>query len=131
MKKSMKIGLGIATVSAMLLLTGCGAEKISDTALSYRNTDLNQDASTPKVEYLKNAAGSGVRLKRGFQDAPPMIPHDTEGMLPITRKNNACLGCHMPDVAKSMNATPIPKTHFIRFSHNSIIVRAMKTGVAE
>jgi cytochrome c-type protein NapB len=122
MKKLMKMGLGIATVSAMLLLTGCGAERISDTALSYRNTDLNQKGATaPKVEYLKNAAGSGVRLKRGFQDAPPMIPHDTEGMLPITKENNACLGCHLPNVAKAVKATPVPPSHFTNFRPNTSI----------
>ena len=44
-----------------------------------------------------------------------MIPHDTEGMLPITIDNNQCVGCHMPEVAVGMNATPIPKSHFTNF----------------
>jgi len=35
--------------------------------------------------------------------------------LPITKNNNACLGCHMPEVAKSMGATPIPPSHFTNF----------------
>jgi len=36
-------------------------------------------------------------------------------MLPITIDNNQCVGCHTPGVAESMNATPIPKSHFTNF----------------
>jgi cytochrome c-type protein NapB len=38
-----------------------------------------------------------------------------EGLLPITAANNACLGCHMPDAAKNVGATPIPESHFVDF----------------
>jgi len=44
-----------------------------------------------------------------------MIPHDTEGMLPITTNNNQCVGCHMPAVAASINATPMPMSHYTNF----------------
>lgn len=44
-----------------------------------------------------------------------MIPHDVEGMLPITIDNNQCTMCHEPAVAPSMGATPIPKSHFTSF----------------
>jgi len=44
-----------------------------------------------------------------------MIPHSVEGLLPITKNNNACLGCHMPNVAKGVGATPIPPSHFVNF----------------
>jgi cytochrome c-type protein NapB len=49
-----------------------------------------------------------------------MIPHSVEGLLPITAKNNSCTGCHMPEVAPAMKATPIPKSHFVNFrpKHN-------------
>ena len=56
-----------------------------------------------------------VQNKRAFENAPPMIPHDTEGMLPITIDNNQCTSCHDPMVAESMGATPIPKSHFTSF----------------
>ena len=114
MKKLTKVGISVAIGLAMFILSGC-ANKVSDTELSYRNSDLLANPGTPKVEYLKNAPGSGVKLKRGFQDAPPMIPHDVEGMLPITKNNNACLGCHLPDAAKAVKATPVPPSHFTNF----------------
>ena len=44
-----------------------------------------------------------------------MIPHSVEGLIPITKMNNQCLGCHMPEVASSVGSTPIPATHFTNY----------------
>jgi len=44
-----------------------------------------------------------------------MIPHDVEGMLPITIDNNQCIMCHEPAVAQSMGAVPYPKSHLTNF----------------
>ena len=33
------------------------------------------------------------------------------GLIPITADNNMCVTCHMPEVAKDVGATPIPKSH--------------------
>jgi len=43
-------------------------------------------------------------------------------MLPITIKNNACTGCHAPEVASSMGALAYPKSHMTDFRP--------KTGIA-
>jgi cytochrome c-type protein NapB len=61
------------------------------------------------------------RFERSYENAPPLIPHSVDGLLPITRNNNACLGCHMPEVASSMGATPIPKTHFMDFRSQKML----------
>jgi len=124
--------LTVGLFTATLLLAGCGettpAKKevvkptISEESLGLRKTSLyEEDDKTQghKAQYSKTYAGSGHKIKRAFQDAPPMIPHDTEGMLPITIHNNQCIGCHMPDVAASMGATPIPESHFINFRPKS------------
>jgi len=37
--------------------------------------------------------------------------YDLEGLIPITADNNMCVTCHMPEVAKDVGATPIPKSH--------------------
>ena len=49
-----------------------------------------------------------------------MIPHDLEGLMPITTDNNMCISCHMPEVAEGIGATSIPKSHLysIRFSED-------------
>ncbi len=92
-------------------------KEVTELALGLRKTDLYSESdATPNVtDYSRPAAGSSQRFERAFENAPPMIPHDIEGMLPITTGNNSCTGCHMPDVAASMNATPIPKSHFASF----------------
>jgi len=49
-----------------------------------------------------------------------MIPHSVDGLLPITQNNNQCIGCHMPDVAKGMGATPIPVSHFTNYRPTTV-----------
>ena len=47
-----------------------------------------------------------------------MISHNLDGMLPITRDNNACTSCHLPEIAEAVAATPMPKSHFYNFREN-------------
>lgn len=63
------------------------------------------------INWTKPAAGEAQRYERSFENAPPMIPHDLEGLIPITADNNMCVTCHMPEVAKDVGATAIPKSH--------------------
>jgi len=124
MKLLSKVTLGLVT--AALLFTGCnegstatptGVAKadITEESLGLRKTDLYTETGTSasKTEYRTAGAGSSDKIARAFQDAPPMIPHDVSGFLPITRSNNACVGCHAPEIAPAMGATPLPKSHFL------------------
>ena len=97
--------------------TSTPTQEVSEESLGLRKSDLySEDSTKPqKVAYTKSAPGESKRFDRAFENAPPMIPHSVDGLLPITKNNNACLGCHMPDVAPSMGATPIPPTHFTNF----------------
>lgn len=116
MKIISKITIGFA--AAAMLVIGCSAPTVSEESLGLRKTDLYSEQNSTRgdmTKYGTSAAGSGHKIPRAFQDAPPMIPHDIEGMLPITIDNNQCTGCHMPEVASSMGATPIPKSHFTNF----------------
>ena len=90
---------------------------ISEDYLGLRKVDLySEDTVEPNgTAYSTDYAGGSKKLKRSFQDAPPMIPHSVEGMLPITIKNNQCTGCHMPVVAASVGATAIPVSHMTNF----------------
>jgi cytochrome c-type protein NapB len=124
--------LGITLVTAVLLLTACSdasspavaakksvtQEVVSEESLGLRKTNLYEESAQTvgdKAVYATDAAGTSKKIARAFQDAPPMVPHDVEGMLPITINNNACTGCHMPEVASAMGATPIPTSHFTNF----------------
>ena len=69
------------------------------------------DIKLADINWTKSAAGESKRYDRSFENAPPLIPHDLEGLIPITADNNMCVSCHMPEVAKDVGATPIPKSH--------------------
>ena len=154
MKMISKIGIGLAT--ATLLFVGCGespaapaAQKaahqeeagtgqykgiqvIHENSLGYREASLynEKNEGVPEVNYNSAAPGTSNKIQRAFQDAPPMIPHDTTGMLPIQKDNNQCLQCHMPDVASAMGATPIPESHFLNMRPvNKIVDGKLVNGV--
>ncbi len=139
-----KITIGLIT--AGLLFVGCGdtgtagnevvGKTVTEESLGLRKTDLYSETSETQGEvaqYGTGVAGSGRTIKRAFQDAPPMIPHDTEGMLPITISDNQWVGCHSPDVAESVGATPYPSSHTTDFRAATSIAndgRIAKNGVA-
>jgi len=96
---------------------------VTEEALGLRKVDLySEDTAEPaKTDYKRPAPGSSQKFERAFVNAPPMIPHDVEGLLPITKANNSCLGCHMPEAAKGMGATPIPASHFTDYRPNTVM----------
>jgi nitrate reductase (cytochrome), electron transfer subunit len=115
--KLTNLTLGIIT-AATLLVVGCtAANTVSEESLGLRTTNLysEKDTVADKTQYKTQAAGTSTKIARAFENAPPMIPHDVEGLLPITIDNNQCISCHEPAVAESMGATPIPKSHFTNF----------------
>ncbi len=116
LKKSWVGLLSLVAIAAVGCASGAG-NSISEESLGLRKTNLySEDKVTPPpVKYTDAAPGTAKKFDRSYENAPPLIPHSVEGLLPITKNNNACLGCHMPDVAKSMGATPIPPSHFTDF----------------
>ncbi len=90
---------------------------VSEEALGLRKTDLytEEKASGVKTDYERPSPGASTKFERAYKDAPPMIPHSLEGLLPITKESNQCLGCHLPEVAPSVGATPIPASHFTNY----------------
>jgi len=124
----MKLGkLGIltfiATITATILFAASEPKTIDEDSLGLRKVDLlSEDKAAPaETQYGTSQPMSGYKIERAYQNAPPMIPHDVEGLLEITPSNNACMGCHEPAVAESMGATPIPKSHYIDFRPKNII----------
>ena len=114
----MKLGkLTLAITLAASILMAANTKTIDDDSIGLRKVELlSEDKAAPsETKYGTSAPMSGYKIDRAYQNAPPMIPHDVEGMLNITRDNNACIGCHDAAVAESMGATPIPKSHYIDF----------------
>ena len=115
----MKLGkLALAITVATTILFAANAPKtVTEDSLGLRKVDIySEDKAAPaETKYGTSAPMSGYKIERAYQNAPPMIPHDVDGLLEITPSNNACIGCHEPAVAESMGATPIPKSHYIDF----------------
>ena len=90
---------------------------ISEESLGLRKTNIyTENGTTPdKTKYTEAAPMTSTKFPRAFENAPPMIPHNIEGMLPITLNSNQCMGCHMPEIASSVGAVAIPASHFSSF----------------
>ena len=114
--KLVKLTLAI-TVAATILFAANTKNVIDDDSIGLRKVDLlsEEKAAPDETKYGTSQPMSGYKIDRAYQNAPPMIPHDVEGMLDITPNNNMCIGCHDVAVAESMTATPIPKSHYIDF----------------
>ncbi len=96
-------------------------KEVTEEMLGLRKTTLfDENVEPAKTDYDRGAPGASERFERAYVNAPPMIPHSVDGLLPITGKDNKCLGCHMPNVAKSMGATPIPPTHFTNYRPTTV-----------
>lgn len=98
-------------------------DSITEKELGLRKTDLysEEKAEGSKSDFSRPDAMTSTKFERAFSDAPPMIPHSVDGLLPITKNNNQCISCHMPDVAKSMGATPLSDTHFTNYRPHTIM----------
>ena len=76
------------------LADGKGAEDL--TIIRGASDVLDEDeVKLIDINWTLPAAGEAQRYERAFENAPPMIPHDLEGLMPITTDNNMCISCHM------------------------------------
>jgi cytochrome c-type protein NapB len=122
--------IALSLVAGTALFVGCAsddnvsaAKKVSSEQLSYRSAPLNANVETPKVVYSNAAAGTSKKIKRAFQDAPPMIPHSVEGMLPITKDNNQCITCHVDSAPYDKSIPSVPVSHMTNFRPDTKIAK--------
>ena len=113
----------ISIAASVMILTGCNQSNTSTNSVSksvevtgIRKASLDKDSQNlPEIQYTSQAPipGKVKPFKKSYFTAPPMIPHSIAGMTPITVKNNMCLNCHLPQNAKALHVTPMPKDHFV------------------
>jgi len=98
-------------------------KEVTEEALGLRKVDLySEDKAAPvAADFDRPAPGASTKFERAYVNAPPMIPHSVDGLLPITQNNNQCLGCHMPEAAAGVGATPIPPSHFINYRPETVL----------
>lgn len=112
--KLTKIALGL-TAAAAIFVVGCASNQMqTEESLGLRKTDLYSESNTTgdRTMYSKDAAGSSKYIDRAFENAPPMIPHTVEGMLPITISSNQCATCHVDSAPYDKTIPSAPKSHF-------------------
>lgn len=110
------LGLGLA-----LCLGPAGAEKgpgeqaIPDREIGLVAGGVLEVPSPDPVRVESGAPGENSPLPRAYPGAPPRIPHAVADLLPITRRDNLCIDCHLVEEAGEGEPTPIPRSHKIDF----------------
>lgn len=68
---------------------------------------------SPRFDYPAEAPGDSKRLPRPWAGAPPLVPHSLDGLLPITREENACTLCHATE-GDADGPPAVPASHVLR-----------------
>ena len=84
---------------------------VTDDELSYRNEPLMDPSDTPVPSFAAADPGDAELMSRAFENSPPLIPHNTDDLLPISIGDNQCLDCHLPENAEDSGATATPASH--------------------
>lgn len=87
---------------------------IDEDKLGFIDADVESEDTNLKsmAEYGTDVPGQSETMERAFENAPPLIPHTTLNFFPITRDNNICFSCHLPERVEETGAVPISPTHF-------------------
>jgi cytochrome c-type protein NapB len=65
-----------------------------------------------KPDRLGNAVNNDERLKRNYEQQPPIIPHRVDGYQ-VDKNFNKCLDCHARAKTEFSGAVPVSKTHYL------------------
>jgi cytochrome c-type protein NapB len=85
---------------------------VADGTLGLAKGSVFDTLTPPVVKANESAPGEQPPLPRPYPIAPPRIPHAMADFLPITVKENACLGCHESKEKKPGEPTPMPPSHY-------------------
>lgn len=113
MKLKLVSGVAVVLVGSLSILFG-GDTSVADEQLGLSKVSVNADSGLVEKPYKykgKSPGDKNKRIPRAYDNAPPMIPHDISDLPAITKDENVCTACHMPEVAKDVGAIPLPKTH--------------------
>ncbi len=94
------------------------SEPVSETDMGLSKTSVFDAPAPDAFDYGGKPPGTGnERFSKSYYTAPPQIPHSVAGLMPVTAKNNICIGCHVqPDkVGKPVQKgqpIPVPASHY-------------------
>lgn len=109
-----------ALLATLLSLPAVAVEDqaIPDDSIGLSKTSV-YDVPDPAVfKYGGGDPGSNKRIARSYDTAPPMIPHNTNGMVPIKRNSNLCKDCHVQPAMIGQKLepgmpVPAPASHYV------------------
>jgi len=101
---------------------------VPDSTLGLEKSPVTGVPAPKSFEYAAKEPGDGKVLPRPFDSGPPLIPHTVDGILPVTRADNACLTCHAVDKAESGGPVPIPASHYFDLRNAPAVKRAEIAG---
>ena len=101
---------------------------VADKTLGLEKSAVTGVPAPKSYEYQAKDPGDGKLLPRLFASAPPLIPHTVDGILPITRADNACLTCHALDKPEPGGPVPIPASHYVDTRNAPAVKRAEIAG---
>ena len=105
--------LAVLTLAVGLAAGALAADGVPDARLGLSPGSVFDVPTPPAVTPNESAPGAEPALARPYAGAPPRIPHGVEPFLPLTRQENACLGCHQSTAPKAAGEpTPIPPSHY-------------------
>lgn len=107
------------------LQAGAADKGLTEEQMGLSRTSVNVDPDPAIFEYRQADPSTSGVLPRAFSGAPPQVPHNLDGLIPITRDSNTCVSCHQqPDqVGKKKvkgEPTPLPATHYTDVKNNAL-----------
>lgn len=106
------VGLTAACAASLDPSTPAATAPIPDAQLGLAPGSVFNVPTPPVVKAEASNPGEHPAVPRPYVGAPPRIPHAVDDFLPITVKDNACVGCHTVTEKKPGEPTPIPPSHY-------------------
>jgi len=108
------VGIGLAMLIAACASTPKGeAPAASESTAPWAQETGKAQVLPEQTVYPSAMPGKSEVMGRGYEGAPPMIPHDITAMT-VSREYNTCLACHLNGETdrEGHRATPVPNSHF-------------------
>lgn len=118
MKRKHLFATVLATLGMIGLLQAQATAEIDPERWGFSPTSVFYDPAPEVFSFSSVAPGEAGVLRRGFEGAPPQIPHRIDHLLPITLKDNMCMDCHdrperIGQAPSKGTPTPMSRSHYV------------------
>ncbi len=118
MRRTTTLAAVLLALGAVGLLHAQAAKEIDPDRWGLSPTSVFEDPAPPAFTYPPNPPGATGRLQRGFEGAPPQVPHRVDLFLPVTLERNQCRACHDQPamIGKEVQGSmppPMSRSHYV------------------